>query len=197
MRPSALLSVLAVATIAAGCSVSSERGGTLGEQIGVATPAPDEFLIIARAPIEIPPDLSALPRPQPGTPSRLLPNPFAEAHQTLFGRPQPAPGPASPGGGEIALLGGAGATGDNSAVRAELDAEATPAAERKYGLTSFFGIPIPATLGENDDYLVSPEENERLRAQGLPTPAAPPFTDEDAENERRRLELAGPIYRRQ
>ncbi len=197
MRPRALTFLAASAALASACTINSERGSSIGEQIGVITPAPDEFLIIARAPIEVPQDLSALPRPQPGAPSRLMPNPFVEAHETLFRTPAPVEGPATPGAGEAALLGAAGASGDNSAIRAALDAEEEPRNDRRFGLTSVFGMPIPSNLGENDAYVVGVEENERLRLQGLPTPAAPPFTDEDVEKEKRRQDLAGSIYKRQ
>ena len=60
---------LVAATVAiAACSLDSRRGGTLRQQLGIAQGAPDEFLIIARAPIEMPPSFD-LPRPQPGAPS--------------------------------------------------------------------------------------------------------------------------------
>ncbi len=169
---------LAAAAALAGCSISSERGGTIGEQLGVTAGAPDEFLIIARAPLELPPSFE-LPRPQPGAPSRLEPNPFVEAESALFGRPvSAARAAAAPGAGEAALLVGAGAADDNSAVREALAAEAAPT-ERRYGLTSLFGVPIPANLGEEDAILLSAEEIERLRQQGLPTPAAPPIAEDD------------------
>ncbi|MFN3260592.1 MAG: DUF3035 domain-containing protein [Pikeienuella sp.] len=197
-RPSSATSprrsaALAAVVFLAGCSVSSERGGTIGEQLGVTAGAPDEFLIIARAPLEMPPSFD-LPRPQPGAPSRLEPDPFVEAESALFGRPVSAEraGAQAPGSGETALLAGAGATGDNSAVRAALAGEAGPT-ERRFGLTSVFGVPIPQNLGEEDALLFSAEEMERLRQQGVPTPAAPPIVEEDG---RPSEDLIGSVYRR-
>ena len=197
-RPSSVTTLrraaaLAAVALLAGCSINSERGGSIGEQLGVTAGAPDEFLIIARAPLEMPPSFD-LPRPQPGALSRIEPDPFVEAESALFGRPVSAAraGAGTPGTGEAALLEGAGATEDNSAVRAALAEEAGPT-ERRFGLTSVFGVPIPQNLGEEDALLFSAEEIERLRQQGVPTPAAPPIVDEDG---RPSEDLIGSVYRR-
>ena len=110
------VATLVAATVAiAACSLDSRRGGTLRQQLGLAQGAPDEFLIIARAPIEIPSSFD-LPRPEPGAPSRVEVNPLSDAHNALFLRPEPVRlGAAS--GGEQVLLSGANAEGDNSVVR--------------------------------------------------------------------------------
>lgn len=196
MRPSPTspirLTALLCGAVLAGCSISSEGGGTIGEQLGVTAGAPDEFLIIARAPLELPPSFS-LPTPQPGAPSRLEPDPFVEAEAALFGRPGRG-AETAPGSGEVALLRGANAADDNSAIRQELDEDVvSPPGERRFGLTSVFGQPIPQNLGESDEVLLSREENERLRTQGLATPAAPPFVEEDG---RPSESLTGSIYQR-
>ncbi len=163
--------IAATAAIAA-CSLDSRRGGTLREQLGVAQGAPDEFLIIARAPIEVPATFD-LPRPQPGAPSRVEVDPAADAHSALFLRPEPVRlGAAS--SGEQVLLSGANADGDNSTVRDILAEEEGPAINENYGLTSLFGTRIPARLGAASEDLDSVEEVEALRNQGYRTPSAPP-----------------------
>ncbi len=164
---------LVAATVAiAACSLDSRRGGTLRQQLGIAQGAPDEFLIIARAPIEVPPSFD-LPRPQPGAPSRVDVDPLSDAHSALFLRPDPIRlGAAS--GGEQVLLSGANAEGDNSVVRDILAEEEGPRDNEKYGLSSLFGYRIPARLGESSEDLDSLEEVEALRQQGFLTPSAPP-----------------------
>ncbi|MEM7269643.1 MAG: DUF3035 domain-containing protein [Pseudomonadota bacterium] len=162
-------------TLAAGalaaCDVSTQNG-SVGRQLGIIQGAPDEFLIIARNPIEIPASFD-LPRPTPGAPSRVEVNPLADAHAALFQRRDPITAPTA-SQGEGVLLAGADAAGDNSEIRSLLDAETAPVGERQFGLTSLFGIPIPATITEGSEVVDKLDEVDELRAQGYPTPAAPP-----------------------
>ncbi|MEX2520975.1 MAG: DUF3035 domain-containing protein [Paracoccaceae bacterium] len=174
------IALFGVAALLAGCSINSEDGG-IGQQLGIAAGTPDEFMIIARDPLQMPPNFS-LPTPRPGAPSLVEPDPYAAAHETLFNRREPVRSAAA-GGGEVALLGGAGATGDNSAVREELAEDNAPG-ERQFGLTSFLGMKIPANLNDPDALVESTEENDRLRREGLLTPTAPP-----PEEERKPLKL--------
>lgn len=173
----ARVALLVATAVLAGCSLSSEDG-TIGEQLGFAVGSPDAFMIIAREPLQMPAD-NSLPTPEPGVASPRMPNPYAEARESLFGSPEKPQRLAAASAGEEALLAGAGAATDNSAVRAELDAEGN--SERKFGLTSFFGMPIPANLDNPNIIVDSQEENERLREQGLLTPTAPPIVEEDDE----------------
>ncbi len=167
------IAALAAATVAiAACSLDSRRGGTLREQLGVAQGAPDEFLIIARAPIEVPPTFD-LPRPQPGAPSRVDVDPAADAHFALFQRPDPVRLSAASGGEQV-LLSGANAGGDNSTVRDILAVEEEPEVNENYALSSLFGYRIPARIGGASEGLDSVEETEALRNQGYLTPSAPP-----------------------
>jgi len=164
---------LVAATVAiAACSLDSRRGGSLRQQLGFAQNAPDEFLIIARAPIEVPPSFD-LPRPQPGAPSRVDVDPAADAHTALFQRRTPVRLDAASNGEQV-LLSGANADGDNSVVRGILAEEEEPAVNEKYGLTSLFGVRIPSRIGEASEGLDSVEETEALRQQGYLTPSAPP-----------------------
>jgi len=164
---------LIAATVAiAACSLDSRRGGSLREQLGVAQGAPDEFLIIARAPIEVP-ETFDLPRPQPGAPSRVEVDPAADAHKALFLRPDPVRLDTASGGEQV-LLSGANADGDNSIVRDVLAEEEGPEINENYGLTSLFGYRIPARIGAASEDLDSVAEVEELRNKGYLTPSAPP-----------------------
>lgn len=174
------LTLIAAGAAMAGCTVSSSSDQTVGEQLGISVGSPDEFLVVSRRPLQRPPSFD-LPRPQPGAPSRVEPDPFIDAHNAVFSRPEPVR-LASATAGEQALLRGAGAEGDNSGVRAQLEAEDPNSGERQYGLTTIFGQPVPATLNNPDEIVEGPEEIEDLRARGLPTPAAPPFVEQDDGN---------------
>lgn len=153
----------------AACSVGS---GNLGETLGLNVPPPDPFLIVARAPIEVPSDLHSLPRPDPGAPSRVEPNPVADARAALMGSDaRVAPAPISPG--EAALLREAGAPDADPNIRENIT-DSAPVAERKFGLDSLFGIPIIQNPALEAERLSPAAEAERLRAEGLPAPVAPP-----------------------
>ena len=173
MRFANIVIVGLAGAVAAGCTAGSTSNGSFREQIGLAQRAPDEFLIIARKPIEVPVKFE-LERPRPGAPSRVEVNPIADAHTVLFQRPEP-PRLASASDGEQVLLRGADLEEPQTDIRAELGGEEPEDGERQYGLTSLFGVPIPANVSEDDEEdLDSVEEVEALRRQGVPTPAAPP-----------------------
>ena len=165
------LVIAAAAAFVSACSVNSE-GGSIGEQLGVTAGAPDEFLIIARKPLEMPASMT-LTRPEPGAPSRVDPNPFHDAHASLYREKEPRR-LSAPSGGETTLLAGADASGDNSVIRQVLAEDNPDDVERKYGLTSFLGVPIPADFGAEEDSVVTPvAETQLLRRQGYLTPTAP------------------------
>lgn len=169
------------ALLASACSINSE-GGPIGEQLGFALGTPDEFLVIAQRPIEIPTSFT-LPVPQPGAPSRVRPDPMADAHMSLFSRPEPVR-LGQPSSGEGVLLQGADAEGDNSVIRQVLADEDPEAGERRFGLTSLFGVPIPATVEGISPAIVRPaSETELLRRQGYLTPTAPPGIEDPTEKE--------------
>lgn len=172
--------VLAAAMVAGACSVGSDGSGSgsIGQQLGLGTISPDEFLIIANNPLQMPPSMN-LPRPQPGAPSRVAIDPFSEAHASLFRRPGPIRlGTASTG--EEVLLSGANAEGDNSVIRTVLAEPESASGERRFGMSTFFGIPIPENLGESDEVVQPVAETNLLRRQGFLTPAAPDgLEDED------------------
>lgn len=164
----------AVALVAAlaGCSVGSDgRGQRSGirQSIGLETPPPDETLVVARRPLEPPPDFRSLPSPRPGAPSRVERDPTAEAQAALLGGPAAAPtATAAPSTGEAALLAATGGAEADPAVRQALIDEA-PGPDRRFALTSFLGMAIPNPAVEAER-LSAVEEAERLRQEGLPAP---------------------------
>jgi hypothetical protein len=162
----------------AGCEVGSQTGaqdgrGGFRQAVGLEAPPPDETLVVARRPLVVPPDFDTLPPPRPGAPSRVERDPQAEAQAALLGGAPSSPPPsAAPSTGEAALLAATGADAADPSIRQTVIAE-TPEPDRRFGLTSFLGRPIPNPAIEAER--LSPvEEAERLREQGLPAPAPEP-----------------------
>jgi hypothetical protein len=172
MRRAGRLSVLALAMAGAACG-SAEN---FRESIGLSVPPPDEYLVVAREPLAMPPSLDVLPVPQPGAPSRTTPNPRNQAQQALAGgaaAPAAAGSAVAPSASEQALIASAGQA--DPAIRDTLRAEATAdTGPRRFGLDSFFGIPIVQNPGARPEPFDAVAEAERLRDAGLPVPATPP-----------------------
>jgi hypothetical protein len=161
-----------LAVLLAACSASSDGSGrSFRESVGLAAPPPNEFLVVSRAPLQIPASTATLPPPQPGAQSRVEPDPSASARAALLGEATVESGPAAPpSAGEAALVAAVGPS--DPAVRQQLEAE-TPESERRFGLDGLFGYEFPDPQADAER-LSSAEEAERLRAEGLPTPTAPP-----------------------
>ncbi|MFY8091989.1 MAG: DUF3035 domain-containing protein [Niveispirillum sp.] len=91
--------------------------------------APDEFMVVARAPLEVPPDFSLRP-PQPGSPRPQEMERDTRSQASVFGAstagsgalvdPRTSPKQTN---GEGALLAQAGADGANPEIRAIVDRE--------------------------------------------------------------------------
>ena len=163
------IAIIFAAVAAAGCTLDSEGGG-VRQQLGIQTTAPDEFLIIARRPLEMPQSFD-LPRPEPGAPSRVELNPLADAHVSLFKRPDPVR-LATASEGEQVLLSGADAEGDNSVVRQVIADEEAPD-DSRYGLSTFLGVSTAVSSDEGVQTVRPVEETQLLRRQGYLTPTAP------------------------
>lgn len=153
LRP-VLAAALAVVALG-GCSDGRQA---IGRTLGLTYDSPDPFNVAPRAPLRLPPDLAALPPPQPGAPSPLEAQPARQAQAALGGvGAAPAGGPSP---GELALLDAAGAEAADPAIRTTLTAEENAPRERRYGLTTLFGMPT------QDPYegqrLEQREEAERL-----------------------------------
>jgi hypothetical protein len=149
------------------------------EQLGLVKQSPDEFAIVKRAPLSMPPDVSALPRPTPGAPRPQEQSPFSAAKQTVFGGSEnagPLPNESSaPDEGESIFLGKAGAENTDPNIRrrvdvesAEMDKKNIPVAQKLLNLGSKDPDPAPTSV------VNAKEEAERLKnnkAQGKPVTA--------------------------
>lgn len=125
-------------------------------QLGLERQAPDEFAVVKRAPLEMPPDYSLRP-PQPGAPRPQETAPQDQARQAVFGNTSnTAQAPAS---GEAALLQQVG--GAQPGIREVVDQESAapqnqPVTQRLFGFgrSSEPGTPIDPVA-----------ESERLQRQ--------------------------------
>lgn len=97
----------------------SACGNTLAESLGYGKDAPDEFSIVTKAPLVIPPDYALRP-PRPGAPSPRLTSPRELARAVLI---RSGEGAESATAGEQALLANAGAVNADPNIRAIIDDE--------------------------------------------------------------------------
>lgn len=137
------------------------------EQLGLTRSAPDEFAVVKRAPLEMPPDYGLRP-PVPGAPRPQEQAVDEQARETVFGSDQGAR-KAAPANGESALLQEAGAYQTDPNIRRVVDRESgieddsqKPVVER------LFGIKRP---GSKDPNLIDPKEEAARLKKTQPAPA--------------------------
>ena len=95
------------------------------EATGVAKLAPDEFTVLTKAPLIIPPDYNLRP-PQPGAPDRNVGTPAEQARQALFTQNPQAEANALGAGfsdGERALLAKSGGSVADPTIRQAISAD--------------------------------------------------------------------------
>ena len=110
------------------------------ETLGLNKKAPDEFKVVKRAPLSLPPDYVLRP-PRPGAPRPQEQTTSAAAAAAVFGGDVNASSPANVTSGEAALLRRAGSSAANPNIRARVDAETQslhgrnkPVAEKLLGI---------------------------------------------------------------
>ena len=97
-------------------------GNNVKEELGLKTTPPDEFSVVTRAPLEVPPDFTLRP-PRPGA---ERPNEIAvrdQAKKTVFGVSDAKPVADSASKGEGAFLGKLGANATDPSIRTSIDTE--------------------------------------------------------------------------
>lgn len=106
------------------------------ETFGLNRSSPDEFAVVTRAPLKLPPDYSLRP-PTPGTPRPQEGTTHQAARAILVGEAERAArdnGITARTPGETALLSQAGATDADPGIREKVDSEAAVRAEDDGGL---------------------------------------------------------------
>lgn len=140
------------------------------EQLGLTRSAPDEFAVVKRAPLEMPPDYHTLRPPRPGAPRPQEISPSVQAESALFGARQTPEGVSK---SEAALLEAAGTYNAVVGIRDIVDQEtaATPPRQQPVAKRLLnIGSDKPQTP---EAEIVDPAaEAERLRQESdAPTPS--------------------------
>lgn len=134
-KPIAIVAILAATAAVTGCQ-------SVQRSIGTMRVAPDEFRVVTRAPLSLPPEYALRP-PRPGEPRPQEQDPAQEARATLFG--QDIGVQASQG--ERALVNAAGAQNVDEGIRDQIDYEAQGIVRRNQGFVdrvlSFGGADAP------------------------------------------------------
>ncbi|GAB4523422.1 MAG: DUF3035 domain-containing protein [Parvularculaceae bacterium] len=140
-----------VAIAVAACGLAACVGGKK---------SPDEFAIVTKAPLVIPPDFSLRP-PAPGEESLPQNDPRARARNALYG-----PGGASAAGlsqGEMLLLARANTQAADPAIRAVLNSETGRLAQKDRGLADMILFWNGAPPIDAEEPLDPAEEERRLQ----------------------------------
>jgi hypothetical protein len=110
-------------TMLAAAVLSLGACSTLKSELGAGRVKPDEFSIVPKAPLAMPPDFSNLREPEPGAPRPQQVSPAGEAMAALAqtrGAPKPQLSGQQASTGERALADAAGAAKANPKVRREM-----------------------------------------------------------------------------
>ncbi|WP_211112207.1 DUF3035 domain-containing protein [Azospirillum soli] len=114
-----LLGLAVVALALTGC-------GDVRKTIGLDRQSPDEFTVVSRAPLTLPPSLSSLPPPRPGAARPQDATPTAVAAATVFGGSSRGVAAVGKTQGESSLIAQASAkSGIEPDVRSKVDQETT------------------------------------------------------------------------
>ncbi|HYE00408.1 MAG TPA: DUF3035 domain-containing protein [Alphaproteobacteria bacterium] len=162
-RPTLRLAALAAALLVlSGC-------GSVRQSLGLEKTVPDEFAVVSRPPLSMPPDYSLRP-PRPGASGPGQPAARDVAAATVFGSARAPNAPVAIGtAGESTLLGLAGAGRADPNIRTTIDREATQLAVADTTIVDsiiFWRKPPPA-----GDVVDPAAEAARIRAnqaQGKP-----------------------------
>lgn len=146
------------APVLAGCENAKE-------ELGLTRKAPDEFAVIQRAPLEMPPDYTLRP-PEPGAARPQEESTNARARQAVFGGDQDTAKNDKPASSEEFLLEKTGADQTDPSIRTVVDQEAgaestreKPVTEKILGLGGFGGD------NEKGEVIDPVAERERLQKE--------------------------------
>lgn len=169
-----LLVAAAALTLLAGC-------GNTKQSLGLTRTAPDEFAVIKRAPLEMPPDYSLRP-PSPGAPRPQEQAPSNQAREVVFGREAAQPARNKPNSAEAFLLEQTGGAQADPSIRARVDQERAivdnskkPVTERLLGWTRGDSTPPAAVV----DPVAEAERLRRNQEEGKPVTAGETPTQDE------------------
>jgi hypothetical protein len=121
--------------VLAALGLSACDNGSLRRSLGLDSRGPDEFRVVSRAPLDVPPDFGLRP-PQPGAQRPNEPTVREQAKQTVFGANTPAVRVVEGrSAGESVLLRQAGAVDVDANIRETVNRESAQLAQADRGLT--------------------------------------------------------------
>jgi len=151
-KPITVLAILAAASAVTGCS-------TFQSAIGSAKVSPDEFRVVTRAPLTLPPDYSLRP-PAPGEPRPQELESDDEARAAIFGTDVGTQASAA----ERALVAAAGADAVDPNVREQVDFEGSNVVHRSESVADRI-IAFQGSAAEAAQPLDAEGEERRLQEQ--------------------------------
>lgn len=175
------LAVLAAgALVLAGC-------GDVRRSLGLEKTVPDEFTVVRKAPLTLPPDFGLRP-PRPGAPRPAAVDPTQQAQAALGGQTQAIAGAEATTPGELAFLREAGANRVNADIREILLTETTQLAEKDKSLVDRL---IFWQRAEDESVIDATAESRRLRETALATDATTSNQETPTIRRRKRSLLRG------
>ena len=161
---------IAISCLLFGAVLSLSACGGTKEKLGLTKKAPDEFAVVRRAPLSMPPDYTLRP-PTPGAPRPQEQSPEDAARQNVFGENRNGEaGQQSYTGDDAAFLNRAGAANTNPGIRSTIDSETSILDEKERPVVKrLLGMKGPAQAPAN--VVNAKKEAERLeknKEQGKP-----------------------------
>lgn len=135
---------------------------------------PDEFLVQPVKPLQLPPEIAALPPPTPGGSNLVDPNPLGDAAIAVGGRPQSSPNGPIPGGDGVVVTYASrfGVSGDIRQALAQEDADFR---KRRGRFTQYRIVPVDRYNEVYKRFAIDPfAVAESYRQIGVATPSSPP-----------------------
>ena len=135
---------------------------------------PDEFLVQPVKPLQLPPDIEALPPPTPGGSNLVDPRPLDDAAIAVGGRARSSPTGPIPGsdGAVVSHASRFGVTGDIRQALAQEDAEFRRKRQR---FTQYRIVPVDRYNEVYKRFAIDPfAVAESYRQIGVKTPSSPP-----------------------
>ncbi len=145
----------ALAAVLGGCT-------SLQQAMGIQKVSPDEFAIVTKAPLVIPPDYNLRP-PAPGTERNVVAQPQELAQNALFGRDAT---PVSDGivtAGEFAILTGTRAEDANPNIRSILTSDGTAVIQKNRRFTNQILFWQQTAGGYDSTVVNAAAESDRIR----------------------------------
>jgi hypothetical protein len=166
-------SLLLTAVVLGGC-------GSLRDAVGANKQAPDEFAVVTKAPLVIPPDFNLRP-PSPGAPPTNQLSPTNSAQAALYATDPVSTAAAIPGNmsqGEKLLLAYANAATADSSIRQLIAADNRNLQPADEGFTDSLMFWQKSGTASGDQGVDADAEAKHLSQSGA-TPAAPPPASAD------------------